>query len=64
MRTIKRKKQIKELRRESSKELFKLIVTSNTVRIIVLAAVAILISVLIYKGFTDFLNNIETASNS
>jgi len=63
MRTIKRKKQIKELRRESSKELFKLIVTSNTVRIIVLAAVAILISVLIYKGFTDFLNNIETASN-
>ena len=63
MRTIKRKKEIKEIRRESSRELFKLIATSNTVRIIILAVVAILISVLIYKGFTDFLNNIETASN-
>lgn len=63
MRTIKRKKTIKEIRRESIKELLKLFVTSNTVRIIILAAIAILISVLIYKGFTDFVNNIETVSN-
>lgn len=63
MRTIKRKKAIKEIRRESIKELLKLFVTSNTVRIIILAAIAILISVLIYKGFTDFVNNIETVSN-